>query len=464
MHCSSYILVMIPPMSSKLAAKTSSKLANYMAIVILVVLLLLPLHAFFTTWAASNFGYADQLKAWKEVIILFLTIGCTWLLVAQKNLRQKFLRSRLTILIGLFTLLGLLRTAYGLEQNIINPEAAAYGVLGAFRYFLFFLVIWLVASKTEMLQRWWPFAVITPATIVVMFGLLQQFVLDKNFLAHFGYGQDTIPAFQSVDQKTEYARAQSTLRGPNPLGAYLALVITAITGMFYKFKSYRFSFGFLLAAATVLLYFSYSRSAWAGLTISLAVWTMLVIKNKKVLNYLVIAGLLGVVVGVGSVYALRNNDYIQNTVFHTDENSVSATSTNDVRTQALQDGVKDIWENPLGQGLGSAGPASMRTDHPKIAENYYVQVAQEIGIVGLALYLAITFGVGVELWRRRDQLLPQILFASLIGITAINMVSHAWMDDTLSLMWWGLAGIAVASPVIISHKHEKQTKSEKAQS
>jgi hypothetical protein len=51
--------------------------------------------------------------------------------------------------------------------------------------------------------------------------------------------------------------------------------------------------------------------------------------------------------------------------------------------------------------------------------------------------------------------------ASLIGISVINLVSHAWMDDTLSLLWWGLAGIALA-PAIIKGKHyEKQTKSEK---
>jgi hypothetical protein len=35
------------------------------------------------------------------------------------------------------------------------------------------------------------------------------------------------------------------------------------------------------------------------------------------------------------------------------------------------------------------------------------------------------------------------LFASLIGITLVNLLLYAWSDDTLSYIWWGLAGIAM---------------------
>lgn len=443
----------------------TTSLATYMAWTVAAILFLLPFHAFITTWAGSSFGYHDQIRVWKEVIIAFLSVGCLVLLIKDRQLRQQFFSSRLTVLITLYIALGLLRAAYGLNENITNLESAAYGIIGAFRYLVFFLVVWLIASRSTILQRWWPLTVITPATIVVFFGLLQQFVLSKDFLTHFGYGPDTIPAFQSVDQKTEYARAQSTLRGPNPLGAYLSLVITFLVGFFYKFKSYRFSFGFLLVAASVLLFFSYSRSAWIGLAISLATWVLLVIRNKKVLKSVLVFGLTVLIILSAAIFTFKDNDYIQNTVFHTDETSQSATSTNTVRTQAIQDGLQDIVNHPLGQGLGSAGPASVRGDTPKIAENYYIQVAQEVGIIGLALYVAITVGVGYRLFKKRTELLAQVLFASLVGITAINLVSHAWMDDTLSLLWWGLAGIAMAtaaSPGIIKGKrYEKQTKSEK---
>ncbi len=362
----------------------------------------------------------------------------------------------MVLAVGLFFLYGLLRTVSGYRQEAMTAESAAYGIIATFRPLLFFIVVWIVASRSRLLDKWWPFAVITPATAVILFGLLQQFVLDKQFLTHFGYGAETIPAFQSVDQKTEYARAQSTLRGPNPLGTYLVVIMTALVGFWHKFKSYRFSVGLLFAAAAVLLFFSYSRSAWTGLLVSLAAWLLLAINNKKVLKRTLIAGLVGCgLVGV-SIYSLRDNDYVQNTIFHTDENSASQTSTNQVRTQAIKEGLKDVWSHPLGQGLGSAGPASARGPAPKIAENYYIQVAQETGFFGLFLYLAITAGAGYRLFERRRQLLAQILLASLIGISVVNLVSHAWMDDTLSLLWWGLAGIALVPKTgIIKAKHEQ---------
>jgi len=36
------------------------------------------------------------------------------------------------------------------------------------------------------------------------------------------------------------------------------------------------------------------------------------------------------------------------------------------------------------------------------------------------------------------------LLASLIGLIFVNLVSHAWADDTLAYVWWGLAGIALS--------------------
>lgn len=445
-------------MTAKTVSPNMLKLANYMAVVVLAILFLLPFHAFFTTWAASHFGYIDQFRVWKEILIIGLALGSALLITKDKPLRQQLRQSKLAVAIGLYISYALLRTGYGYSAGLLNDEALAYGVIGAFRYLVFFLVVWIIASRSQLLQKWWPFAVITPATIVIVFGLLQQFILDKNFLTHFGYGQDTIPAFQGVDQKTSYARAQSTLRGPNPLGAYLSFIITVLAGLWYRLESYRFTFGFLAAMASVVLFFTYSRSAWIGLVISMATWLLLVIKDKKIRNFILISGLLLIAALALTTYALRDNDYVQNTIFHTDETSQSTSSTNTVRAQALQSGLQDVWQHPLGQGLGTAGPASTRGQAPKIAENYYIQVAQEVGVFGLVLYLAITVLVAAQLFQRRQDVLAQVLLASLAGITAINMVSHAWMDDTLSLLWWGLAGIAL-TPVIMKSNHgQKQTK------
>ncbi len=35
------------------------------------------------------------------------------------------------------------------------------------------------------------------------------------------------------------------------------------------------------------------------------------------------------------------------------------------------------------------------------------------------------------------------LLASLAGISAVALLQHAWADDTIAYMWWGLAGLLV---------------------
>lgn len=135
----------------------------------------------------------------------------------------------------------------------------------------------------------------------------------------------------------------------------------------------------------------------------------------------------------------------QNVFFHTDEHSLSAESSNIGHVAYTLDGMQDIARHPMGQGVGTAGPASVyNTEAPAhVAENYFVQIGQETGIVGLGLFVAINVLLGRELWMRRRHVLAQALLASLLGITAINLFSHAWTDDTLAYIWWGLAGAAM---------------------
>ena len=159
---------------------------------------------------------------------------------------------------------------------------------------------------------------------------------------------------------------------------------------------------------------------------------------------------------------VRNNQTAQYTLFHTSSTSTSPNSPNAVRASALQNAWRDTTHQPLGRGPGTAGPASQHNDHKaRIAENYYLQIGQEVGVLGIAVFVAMNGLIARQLWYRRADMLARVLLASLAGISVINLVSHAWADDTLSLLWWGLAGVALA-PVILkakSREHEAPTKS-----
>jgi O-antigen ligase len=105
----------------------------------------------------------------------------------------------------------------------------------------------------------------------------------------------------------------------------------------------------------------------------------------------------------------------------------------------------------------------VRNDHaPRIAENYYLQIGQEVGVAGMAVFAAINILIGKELWKRRQDPLSKILLATLIGLSVVNMLLHAWTDDTLAYLWWGLTGIALA-PAILEPKRKKNGKTKQAQ-
>lgn len=177
---------------------------------------------------------------------------------------------------------------------------------------------------------------------------------------------------------------------------------------------------------------------------------------------MVLSLLLAGLVTVGLTWQLQNNDTLQNTLFHSDENSTSQQSSNQARSNALTTAAQEVVRQPLGQGPGSAGPASFRNEvsPPRIAENYYLQIGQEVGIVGLAVFLLILVLVARNLLQRRRYVLAQILLASLAGLTVVNVLSHAWTDDTISLLWWGFAGAVMALPAILPKelKDEQKTK------
>ncbi len=437
-------------MIDKPAVKSTDRLIEYMGWICLFIFAVLPFHAFLTTWAGSTFGHIDVFRIWKELLIFILAVKAIYIVVLDKQLRKRLIGSIIFRLTLLYLVITILRTISGYYSGSVNAEAAIYGLLANLRYLAFFYVVMIVASKTKILKKFWAYALLGPAMIVIIFGVMQKLLLANDFLSNFGYSKSTIPALHTVDSKDTYMRVQSTLRGPNPLGAYLTLILTAVIALGIKVKNRRKQvlLSIFFGLGIFVMFFSFSRSAWLGTFVSLAVFGWLSFSNMRSKMVVVYGALMIMTLFIGFVYIGQNNDFIQNTVFHSDENSVSPTSSNENRQSGIITGLNDVYNHPLGQGAGSAGPASTRNDKPaKISENYFIQIAQEVGIFGVITLLAIHVFVALELYRRRSDNLALILFSSFCGIVVINMVSHAWMDDTLSVLWWGLAGIALSERI-----------------
>jgi hypothetical protein len=411
----------------------------------MIIILVMPFHALVTVWGASLIGHYTVLRLWKEVLLLICALATLFLLAYDHKIRSHTLSRRLVWLILAYIALNFLCGAVALHRGTVGPKALGYGLIINTRFLIFFLLTWSAAVRMNRLRVHWQWIVLWPAGIVIAIGLLQAFVLPHDFLRHFGYGISTIEPFETINHNQHYIRVMSTLRGANPLGAYLLVPISLLSILLVKRRRPRI-YGPMLAGALIVEFFSFSRSAWLGALVAIALVLMLSLRSKKA-RQLVLLGAAAVLLILGSLAVVfHHSARFENFVLHTQTHSAVKATSNQGHFDALRSGARDVVHHQLGNGPGSAGPASVYNSQcpARISENYFLQIGQELGWLGLTLFVLINIGVGYLLWLRRDHPLALALFASFVGLTIINMLSHAWADDTIAYIWWGLAGIALA--------------------
>lgn len=76
-------------------------------------------------------------------------------------------------------------------------------------------------------------------------------------------------------------------------------------------------------------------------------------------------------------------------------------------------------------------------------------IAHEVGWLGLGLFVWLNYLVMVALWHRRASWLALGVWASGLGLILIGLVLPVWVDDTVSIVWWGLAALVIASGSVV---------------
>jgi hypothetical protein len=427
-------------------ARAKKYAINLSAALIIIILALIPFHAFLTVYLSSLIGHYTALRLWKEVLLAIILLCSAFIALTDKKLAKVLINSWLIRLILTFFVIELVWGLIAHYSGGDNTKALLYGWLSDCRYLLFFILCFIAAKKTSMLKNKSVKLVLYPALIVILFGLLEVFVLPRGFLSHFGYGPNTISPYQTINHNLHYVRIISTLRGADPLGAYLLIPLSLAVVLLVRGKK-TWQLALFTAGSLIVLIFSYARSAWLGLIVSVAFAIYFGVKSKILKRNLIYIGLALIILLAGIFVLERNNSRVQNIVFHSQKNSAIKTTSDEGHSSSIKSGIKDIAKDPLGKGPGTSGPASVYNQKiSRIPENYYIQIGQELGVIGLAVYIAISVLVVMSLWARREDTLALALLASFLGLIVVNMLLEAWTDDTLCYLWWGMAGIAIATP------------------
>jgi hypothetical protein len=150
---------------------------------------------------------------------------------------------------------------------------------------------------------------------------------------------------------------------------------------------------------------------------------------------------------VGGLIAGQNSTFVSNVLLHENPEGGSVVSSNDGHVESLVMGLTRMQQQPFGAGIGSTGSASLQGDAPTIIENQYLFIAHESGWLGFVLFLAVFVLIMVRLWKSRQDWLSLGVFASGVGMALIGLLLPVWADDTVAIIWWGLAAIALSKGV-----------------
>lgn len=424
---------------------------------LLVVLAGIVIHAPLSVWLGTQLPrYSLLIKSWKEILLLIAS-ALAIVIITRRRLWQQLWQDWLVRLSAAYILLHLL-LALLLPGNVV-PKVA--GLLIDLRFVGFMLLLFLLMKIAPWQRLRLLIAAAAGAVVVMGFGALQLF-LPRDILSGIGYSKETIMPYLTVDKNPDYVRINSTLRGPNPLGAYAVIVFGFLASIIMrqrfrlKTTARRLSFAAMTIASAAVLWVSYSRSALLGAVLTVAAAAVFGMARLPPRRHVIIAGVtVVVIIGIIAAALAQNTNFVANVILHDNPTTGAKVTSNQGHLSSLEIGVRQLAAQPLGAGVGSTGSASLLGGSGEIVENQYLFVAHEAGWLGLGLFASLYVLILSRLYRDRRDWLSLAVFASGIGLALIGLLLPVWTDDTVSLVWWGLAGIALGTMKGDTHEPRK---------
>lgn len=409
----------------------------------------MPFHLFIVQWLSTFTGGLSVWKAAKDVLIALVTMFVICLVWRQGKLTKPF-----EWLLGLTMLYAIVHILLWITHPDIYRQSAFLGFTYNLRVPCFALIGYGAALLRPDLFTRYALAklAIIVGTIVAALGVIQYF-LPSDILTHFGYSvaRGVKPNF-FIDDNPAFPRVMSTLRDPNSLGAYLIVPMTLLVARILSPTTYRLRALYSLAwiVQFAALWLTFSRSALLAAALSVGIFLVMRYWRQGLYfarKYWILLALL-VLVGLGGLYAARNSYFEKSIISHRTGAPKAQYDSNGFHWFFVKRGLEGIVHNPLGHGPGTAGLASIQ--NPKgsfLTENYYVQIGYEVGVIGLAVFIALNVFLYMRLFAKRTDDTATVLLASFWAYIVMNMLLHTWSNEAVACQWWILAGAAIALPV-----------------
>ncbi len=344
--------------------------------------------------------------------------------------------------------------AYILILVVISSYTThARGIIYGWRYDFSFLIAFFVIihgySFLEKPLSYYLRLFLFSGGIMLFVSMLLKWPFSEDLLLYLGYSGNpsnwqfgsSIPIFHGVDG-ANVRRFQWLLDGPNTMGAFLLIYAGIFTYYFREKKSWFFVMGWVLLLLSILIFFTYSRSAaiwlflWVGIIILFLLrYVFTHYKRQFITLTWVFIFIIG---GIFIQYADNMKAILER------GGSTSG------HMERMKVGIERFTTHPLGQWLGSAGPAYRyvqdltSTDRQKIEEmdryyipeSWYIQQLIEGGIFWFLAFMSIMIMIGWSLYK-----VHILLLGTFISICVMNFFLHTFESSVVSLSMFLLFGL-----------------------
>ena len=389
-------------------------------------------------------------QIYKDILIGLLVVRVLYAAVFEKN--SKTIKV-LDVLVGAFFALSLIYLLYpGAVAGIGVPERIA-----GFRADAYFIVAYYAGRGVALRRRHlrWIILSLIPGSLIVSAVAAIQFVFPTA--ANYFFQSLEFSQFIQGDAgtKIEFAvrdrgfagqslpRASSLLLGDLALAFYQVLLVSLAAALYAERQLRRFQVltgGFLMLMIGTLL-LTITRSAAIAIGPALLLIALFGRGFGKILIVVVFIAVAGL--GLVTAYGIEPTTLSQLT--SAEEASVRG------HEGALQRSLDLIQEQPLGRGYGTAGTIGQRTAAGQgiTNENWYLQIASEMGILAGVLYFLCVAVLAVVCFRAsfrvKDVWLRVVTLGmggAAVAFLVVGNLLHAFEVPVLSILFWLLGGIA----------------------
>jgi hypothetical protein len=235
---------------------------------------------------------------------------------------------------------------------------------------------------------------------------------------------------------TSFFRTNSIFYDPNIYGRHLALALSLLVVLMWQ-RRLRFAIAAALIAVIWMgLYYSYSQSSLVALFV-VVVGITLVVSGRRARWAVAICAVTLALVGAGLMAVNVQGHSLRHL---TSGRSHLASITFDVFRSNPLIGV-GVGSQPLAAQEESASSRSVKRD---TSHTTPLTVAAELGIVGLAAYLAWFTGAVITLRKAwKCDLTIVLVLAAVFGVLAVHSLSYSgFFEDPIT---WGSLALAAAS-------------------